>query len=112
MSIKQYFIQLSKYNLEVDIIKNVRVIKYSSLKEMLNLKDEDLEKSEDFVNADLLIDFLFEKIYVSQNATKEQDIIYKGLCLVGLYPLIDEACGIDLRRVSYIKEFNNLIKEK
>ncbi len=108
MSIKQYFIQLSKYKLEVDIIKNVRVIKYSSLKEMLNLKDEDLEKSEDFVNADLLIDFLFEKIYVSQNATKEQEIIYKGLCLVGLYPLIDEACGIDLRRVSYIKDFNNL----
>ena len=106
MSIKQYFIQLSKYKLEVDIIKNVRVIKYSSLKEMLNLKDEDLEKSEDFVNADLLMDFLFEKIYVSKNATKEQEIIYKGLCLVGLYPLIDEACGIDLKRVSYIKEFN------
>lgn len=112
MSIKPYFIQLSKYKLEVDIIKNVRVIKYSSLKEMLNLKDEDLEKSEDFVNADLLTDFLFEKIYVSKNATKEQEIIYKGLCLVGLYLLIDEACGIDLRRFSYIKEFNNLIKEK
>lgn len=104
------FIQLGKYKIEVCIIDNSRKIKYNDLKEILELKEVSINQI--FVNAEILTNILFNKIYIDKSATIEQKIIYQGLCLVGLFSLIDEACNINLKQVSYIEEFNNLIKDK
>lgn len=68
--------------------------------------------SDHFIDAKFVTDTLFKKVYETKDATVEQKIIFDGLCIVGIYSLIDEACSVDLRNVSYIKEFNNMIGSK
>ena len=85
------------------------MVKHSDIKELLELKDSEVSKY--FIDAEILTNKLFDRVYVNSNATKEQEIIFKGICRVGIYPLIDEVCKIDLRGVSYVEEFNRYINE-
>jgi len=104
------FIKLGNHKIEVSVSMGSRMIKQSDTKKLLELKDS--ETSEHFIDAEFVTDTLFKKIYESKNATKEQEIIFNGLCMVGIYSLIDEVCKVDLRGVSYIKEFNSQITSK
>lgn len=103
------FIQLGSHRIEVCSSSGMRFVKHSDLKKLLNIEYKFIDA---FIGANVLTDTLFKKIYIDKTATKEQEIIYKGLCIVGLYSLIDEACKIDLKTVSYLEEFNNLLKDK
>ena len=97
------FIELGKHKIEVSVSNGLRMIRLSDTKELLDLKDEEIRNY--FIDAGFLTDKLFEKIYISKNATIEQEIIHRGLCMVGIYPLIDEVCKVDLRGISYVDEF-------
>jgi len=100
------YIELGNHKIEVCISKDgIRMINPGDVKKFLELEDEQLGNY--FVDAKIITDILFEKVYITKNATKEQEIIFKGLCLVGIYSLIDEVCKIDFRNISYIQEFNN-----
>ena len=101
------FIELGNHKIEVSVSIGTRMVKQSDTKKLLQLKDS--EVSEHFIDAKFVTDALFKKVYETKDATVEQEIIYYGLCIVGIYSLIDEACRVDLRNVSYIKEFNNMI---
>lgn len=101
------FIKLGSHKIEVSVSMGVRMVKQSDVKELLELKDS--EASNHFIDAKFVTDTLFKKIYGMKNATKEQEIIFKGLCIVGIYSLIDEVCSVDLRGVSYINEFKNIL---
>ncbi|MDX9744845.1 MAG: hypothetical protein RBT59_13570 [Arcobacteraceae bacterium] len=104
------FVELGNHKIEVSVSIGTRMVKQSDTKELLEL--EDSEVSEHFIDAGFVTDTLFEKIYKSKDATAEQKIIFNALCIVGIYSLIDEVCKIDLRGVSYIKEFNSMIASK
>jgi len=104
------FIELGKHKIEVSVSNGERMVKQSDAKKLLQLKDG--ETNEYFIDAKFVSDTLFKKIYETKDATKEQKVIFEGLCIVGIYALIDEACRVDLRNVSYIKEFNNMIGSK
>lgn len=99
-------IELGRFKIEVCVSNGVRMVKHSDVKELLDLKDDEVSKY--FIDAGIVSEILFKKIYIDKNATKEQEIIYKGLCIVGIYPLIDEVCQIDLKNISYTKEFNGM----
>ncbi len=103
------FIKLGKHKIEVSVSNGLRMVKHSDIKELLELKDSEVSKY--FIDAEILTNKLFDRVYVNSNATKEQEIIFKGICRVGIYPLIDEVCKIDLRGVSYVEEFNRYINE-
>lgn len=100
-------INLGKHTINVSVSNGFRMVKHSDVKELLNLSNKGL--TDYFIDSKIIVDTLYEKIYINKTATKEQEIIFKGLCIVGLNSLIDEACKIDLRGVSYIKEFNQMI---
>lgn len=102
------FINLGKHKVSVSVSNGIRMIKHSDVRNLLGLKEG--EYSGYFIDAKFVTDSLFENIYITKNATKEQQIIFKGLCIVGIYSLIDEVCKIDLRGISYINEFNDLLK--
>lgn len=104
------FIELGNHKIEVSVSNGARMVKQSDAKKLLQLKDG--ETNEYFIDAKFVSDTLFKKVYESNDATIEQKIIFEALCIVGIYPLIDEACGVDLRGVSYAKEFNDLIALK
>lgn len=104
------FIELGKHKIEVNALMGMRLVKHSDTKELLGLKDN--EVSEHFVDAKVISDTLFKKIYESKDATKEQEVIFNGLCIVGIYSLIDEVCKVDLRNISYAREFNSMITPK
>lgn len=104
------FIDLGNHKIEVSVSMGSRMVKQSDTKKLLQLKDS--EVSEHFIDAKFVTDTLFKKIYESNDATVEQKIIFEALCIVGIYSLIDEVCKVDLRGVSYIKEFNSLIASK
>lgn len=104
------FIELGKHKMEVSVSNGLRMIRHSDAKELLELKDSEVSKY--FIDAKFITDTLFEKIYLTKTASKEQEVIFQGLCIVGIYSLIDEVCKVDLRGVSYIKEFNKLIENK
>lgn len=101
------FIELGKHKIEVNVSNNNRMVKQSDIKKLLQLKDSNI--SDDFIDAKFVTDTLFKKIYKTKDATKEQKVIFEGLCIVGIYSLIDEVCKVDLRGVSYIKEFNSIL---
>lgn len=100
-------IKLGKYTIHVSIINGVRMVKYSDVIELLKLNGKDVTKN--YVEANIITDVLYHNIYVKKISNKEQEIIYNALCIVGLFPLIDEVCNVDLKTISYIKEFNKLI---
>lgn len=102
------FIELGRHKIEVYVSNGLRMVKHSDTKELLGLKDSEISKY--FIDAKLITDTLFQKIYITKDATKEQEIIFQGLCMVGIYSLIDEVCKVDLRRVSYVEEFSKLIE--
>lgn len=102
----EHSIKLGVHEIEVRISMGVRMVKHSDVKELLELKDSEISKS--FIDAGFIADTLFRKVYIDKNATIEQNIVFKGLCLVGIYALIDEVLEIDLRKVSYNEEFKNL----
>lgn len=101
------FIELGNHKIEVSVSMGTRMVKQSDTKELLGLKDS--EVSEHFIDAKFVTDTLFAKVYITNDATKEQEAIFKGLCIVGIYSLIDEVCKVDLRGVSYIKEFGTMM---
>lgn len=101
------FILLGTHNIEVSISLGIRRIKHSDVKELLCLEDSEISKG--FIDADFLTDSLFDKVYKHKNATIEQSIILRGLCIVGIYALIDEVMEVDLRKVSYVEQFKNSI---
>lgn len=97
------FIELGIHKIEVSISPDgMRMIKLSDAKELLQLEEN---VSDCFVDAGFLTDTLFNKIYITKDATKEQEIIHQGLCIVGIYSVIDEVCKVDLKNVSYVEEF-------
>jgi len=104
------FIKLGDYRIEVSVSMGIRMVKQSDTKKLLQLQDSGI--GEHFIDAKFVTDTLFKKVYKTKDATKEQKIIFEGLCIVGIYSLIDEVCKIDLRGISYIKEFNNFIVSK
>ena len=97
------FIELGTHKIEVSASHGKRYVRHSDVKELLQLNDDAI--SDAFVDAGFVTDRLFRKVYVDNNATPEQEIILGGLVTVGIYALIDEVCKVDLRGVSYIKEF-------
>lgn len=104
------FIELGNYKIQVCVSMGTRMVKQSDTKKLLRLQDR--EVSEHFIDAKFVTDALFKKVYETKDATVEQKIIFEALCIVGIYSLIDEVCKVDLRSVSYIKEFNNIICNK
>lgn len=103
------FVEIGRHKIEVNISNGIRMVKYSDTKELLGLKDD--EVNDCFIDAGILTDTLFKKIYITKDATKEQEIIHQGLCIVGIYCVIDEACGVDLKNISYVKEFEQNFKK-
>ncbi len=104
------FIEIGRHKIEVQISPTgKRMIKLSDAKELLDLTED--KASDCFVDAGMLTDILFKKIYITKDATKEQEIIHQGLCIVGIYCVIDEACGVDLKNISYVKEFEQNFKK-
>lgn len=96
-------IELGRHKVEVCISSNgERMIKHSDVKELLDLEEN---VSDCFIDAGFVTDTLFNKIYITKDATKEQEIIHRGLCIVGIYSVIDEVCAVDLKNISYVKEF-------
>lgn len=105
-----YYIELGKYKIEVSVSNNKRMVNKKDIVELLDLEEKEIGNY--YIDAKIITDTLFNKIYNKKTATKEQEIIFEGLCIVGLYSLIDEACEVDLRKISYIKEFKELINKK
>jgi hypothetical protein len=103
------FIELGKHKIEVCVENGIRMVKYSDIRELLDFKEN--EYNECFIDAGLITDTLFNKIYVTQDATKEQDVIFHGLCMVGIYALIDEVCKVDLKNISYNEEFKKYFRK-
>ena len=101
------FIELGRHKIEVCVYNGIRMVKHSDVKELLDLKDEEITES--FVDAGMIAEILTEKIFITRTATKEQEIIHKGLCMVGIYPLIDAVCEVDLKDISYLGEFSKLL---
>lgn len=104
------FIELGNHKIEVSILMNNRMVRHSDTKDLLQLNDDEI--SDYFIDAGIIPDTLFRKIYFENSATKEQEAIYKGLVMVGIYPIIDEVCKVDLRGISYVDEFAEIIKIK
>lgn len=99
------YIELGKHKIEVCVSTNgIRMINPIDAKELLGLEDEQVGSY--FIDAKVITDTLFDKIYVSNNASKEQKVIFQALCIVGIYSLIDEVCKVDLRDISYVEDFN------
>ena len=104
-------ITLGSYKIRVSSDGKFRFVNRSDAFKMLGFKSETGEDWE--IEASFITNTLFKKVYETKNATLEEKAILRGLCVVGIHPLIDEACRIDLRGTKpYLVEFNQLLIKK
>ena len=104
-----FHITLGSFNIEVRVDNGARLVRYKDTEELLGLSPM---PNKNFVDAKVVTDVLYSKIYKDETATIEQREIFDALCIVGIYSLIDEACNVDLSKVSYKEEFLKNIQLK
>lgn len=106
------FINLGVHSINVRISQTgKRMVKYGDLERLLGLSADDTDR-DTFVDAKIITSTLFDKIFKEDDATSEQKVIYDSLCTIGVYPLIDEACGVNLSTMSYFREFATTSRER